>query len=100
MGRSIDGSNLITRAVGDCPEVTLDLGSARDVRCLLDTGAQVSTVTEAFFRKHLYHEQLIDVSSIISITAAQGLAIPYCGYVDLTVGVLGRTFPNMGFLVA
>ena len=27
-----------------------------DVRCLLDTGAQVSTITESFFREHLIQE--------------------------------------------
>ena len=99
MGRSFDGSQLVMRAVGACPEVTLHIGTANDVRCLLDTGAQVSTLTETFFREHLGHEMLIDVSRFINIKGAQGLDIPYCGYVELTVGVLGRTFSNMGFLV-
>lgn len=99
MGESFDGSALLRRAVGDCPEVNLNLGPAQCVRCLLDTGAQVSTVTEAFYRKHLGSELMIDVSRILSISGAQGLTIPYCGYVELTVQVLGRSFHNMGFLV-
>ena len=99
MGKSFDGSQLVTRAVGECPEATLHLGTARDVRCLLDTGAQVSTLTETFFREHLSHEMLIDVSRFINIKGAQGLDIPYCGYVELIFGVLGRDFNNMGFLV-
>ena len=99
MGRPTNGSNLIQRAVGECPEVTLDLGSAKDVRCLLDTGAQVSTITQRFYNENLSHEELIDVSKFISIKGAQGLAIPYCGYVELTITALGRVFHNMGFLV-
>ena len=92
--------SLISKAVGRCPEAVLQLGS-EDVRCLLDTGAQVSTVTESFFKAHLEKEgcDLVDVSSYIKITGASGFDIPYLGYVELDVHTLGRRFPRMGFLI-
>ena len=67
--------------------------------CLLDTGAQVSTITESFFREHFPETELVDVTAFISISGAQGLAIPYLGYVELPLTVLGHSFINMGFLV-
>ena len=72
-----------------------------EIQCLLDTGAPVSTITESFFREHLAEkeEQLKDVSQLIRISAAQGIDIPYVGYVELPVQFLGHVFDNMGFLI-
>ena len=69
------------------------------MRCLLDTGAQVSTITESFFREHFSQTDLVDVTAFISISGAQGLAIPYLGYVELPLSLLGHSFIKMGFLV-
>ena len=66
---------------------------------LLDTGAQVSTITESFYHHHLFNTAVIDTSSIIHITAANRLAIPYIGYIEVDIEIWGRTFPKMGFLV-
>ena len=41
--------SLLHRVVGKCPEVEVKLGDAT-VKCLVDTGAQVSTVTRVFFQ--------------------------------------------------
>ena len=38
--------------VGKCPVVTIKMGGV-DGPCLLDTGSQVSTVTESFFRQNI-----------------------------------------------
>jgi hypothetical protein len=98
VGQVCEGS-FFQRAVGTCPEATVTLGS-KEVRCLLDTGAQVSTVTESFFLNNLAEEaDLWDVSSFIRISAANGGDIPFVGYLELNLTVFGQTFPNMGFLV-
>ena len=90
---------MLHQDVGKCPEVTVRLGS-HPVRCLLDTGAQVSTITESFFKEQIAREEdLVDVSAFIRITGGHGLEIPYLGYIELTLQVADRQFPNMGFLV-
>ena len=43
------GGSIIENAVGNCPEVKVKLGGV-DVRCLIDTGAEVSTITESFYK--------------------------------------------------
>ncbi|KAJ8046562.1 hypothetical protein HOLleu_05267 [Holothuria leucospilota] len=69
------------------------------VRCLIDTGAQVSTLTESF-NEHLAQEGAVeDVSSLLWLSGGNGLDIPFIGYVELTVRLGGREFPHMGFLV-
>lgn len=45
----------LERAVGTCPEVTIYIGG-EPVCCLLDTGSNVSTLAESFFREHLHGE--------------------------------------------
>lgn len=96
---SLPEGSWMDKAVGECPVVTVDVGPA-SARCLLDTGAQVSTLTESFFRDNLLKEgEPLDVSSFIKITGANGLEIPYLGYVELDLVAFGKVFPNMGFLV-
>ncbi|CAC5386521.1 unnamed protein product [Mytilus coruscus] len=68
--------------------------------CLLDTGAQVSTITESFYRNHIPElGDLIDITYMLRISAANGGDIPYIGYIECDLKALGYTFVNMGFLV-
>ena len=46
----MDGGSIIENAVGDCPEVKVSVGGV-DVGCLIDTGAEVSTITESFYKE-------------------------------------------------
>ena len=41
-----DGGSIIVNAVGGCPEVKVRVGGVV-VGCLIDTGAEVSTITES-----------------------------------------------------
>lgn len=71
------------------------------VKCLVDTGSMVSTITEAFFKEHfqaLGQEQLRSCGWL-QLKAANGLDIPYRGYLELDVEVLGKVLPSMGILV-
>ena len=89
----------LNKAVGVCPESFVKLNNV-EVKCLLDTGAQVSTVTESFYRKHaLQLGALVDITERLSLSAANGGEIPYLGYIECNLQALGHTFENMGFLV-
>ena len=87
------------KAVGECPETSVQIGGSH-VRCLLDSGAQVSTMTETFFRHQFPNiGEPEDVSAYIQISGAQGLTVPYIGYVEVDLVIMEHTFSNMGFLV-
>lgn len=90
----------LERAVGRCPEVDICIGGV-PVRCLLDTGSNVSTLTESFFRENLHGEDgdLHCTSKWLRITAANKLPLPYLGYVELDIQVMGLTIPECGFLI-
>ncbi len=90
----------LERAVGTCPMVDLKIRGVL-VSCLLDTGSQVSTITEGFFREHLFGNEsdVLSTSGWLKITAANGLDIPYLGYMELDVEVMGMTLPECGFLI-
>lgn len=59
-----------------------------DVQCtaLLDTGATVSTLSEAFYNQYLSDVELHSLEEVINIECADGQLMPYLGYVcvDLT----------------
>lgn len=75
--------------------------SGTPARCLLDTGTQVSTISESFFRDHLMgrEEDVFPTSKWLKLTAANSLPIPYLGYTELDVETIGLSIPECGFLV-
>ena len=86
----------ISQLVGGCPHVVVQMGGV-DVKCLVDTGSMVSTVTETFFCQNLRGSP--NACQWLQLTAANGLAIPYLGYVELDVKVLGRVISKRGILI-
>uniref|UniRef100_A0A3B1IG97 Gypsy retrotransposon integrase-like protein 1 n=1 Tax=Astyanax mexicanus TaxID=7994 RepID=A0A3B1IG97_ASTMX len=69
-----------------------------EVPCLIDTGSMVTTITESFFFKHFSHMQRKDCKWL-GLKAANGLDIPYTGYIELSVVVLGQHIPERGVLI-
>ena len=96
---SNDVGSLFDKVVGESPRAVVKIGR-NDLHCLLDTGGQVSTITETYFKQYLLSEgELLDVSSFIHISGAQGLSVPFLGYLEVDLVALGYTFPKMGFLI-
>lgn len=88
------------KAVGECPVATVRLGEV-DVPCLLDSGSEVSTITEEFFNEHFRPQgkTLLPTGDWLRLTAANGLEIPYVGYLELDIEALGVMIPQRGILV-
>lgn len=68
------------------------------VPCLVDTGSMVTTITESFFQKHFLHLRKRECNWL-GLKAANGLDIPYTGYIEMDVVVLGQHIPGRGILV-
>ena len=86
--------------VADCPTLTLKLGDI-DTTCLIDTGSMVSTITEEFFQRYLQPtgNTIRQNSPCLRITAANGIEIPYVGYIELDLNCDGVVLNQIGFLV-
>ena len=71
-----------------------------DVPFVLDTGSMVTTLNHQFFRDHLQSRLgPIRPCQWLRLRAANGLAIPYVGYIEADVVVAGQRLPQMGFLI-
>lgn len=72
-----------------------------NVLCLLDTGSMVSTITESFFRQHFepWGQDRLQQCQWLQLRAANGLAIPYLGYLELDVTLCDKVIPGCGVLV-
>lgn len=81
---------------GECPEVTVLINDV-EVHCLLDSGSQVSTITESFL-SHM-QQPLEDVGRWLKIFAANRTVIPCLRLIAADVTVLGTSHLNICFLV-
>ena len=101
LGLENSGSNvnhpLYNQLVGNCPVLCVHMGGVA-VPCLIDTGSMVTTITESFFMKHFTHLQRKDCKWL-GLKAANGLDIPYIGYLELDVVVLGQCISERGILI-
>ena len=86
--------------VGGVPVAKVTV-AGQPVDCLLDTGSQVSFVTESFYHAILQPQGhlLRSARNWLSIRAADGLEIPYVGYFETTVCVAGVTVDDRAILV-
>lgn len=79
--------------VGRCPVVEAKTGTV-EVKALLDTGSEVSTVRESWFRQHFPELSLKD-ANWLTLRGAHGLETPSFGTVELEVDVLERKWSGL-----
>lgn len=100
---SVISSGSLTVADGllsNCPHLLVLMGGA-SVPCLIDTGSMVSTITESFFLAHFepLGQERLQSCHWLQLCAANGLEIPYLGYLELDVELCGKCMHNCGVLV-
>lgn len=66
---------------------------------LIDSGSEVSTMTENFYKQHIGSREVHDTNNWLKITGANQLQVPYHGYVTVNIELLGMNIPSTGFLV-
>uniref|UniRef100_A0A3B5PZG8 Gypsy retrotransposon integrase-like protein 1 n=1 Tax=Xiphophorus maculatus TaxID=8083 RepID=A0A3B5PZG8_XIPMA len=71
------------------------------VPCLVDTGSMVSTITESFFIEFFepWGEERLRACHWLQLKAANGLPIPYIGYLEVSIELCGKLVPHCGVLV-
>ncbi len=96
----LKGKQALCKLVGNCPSVTITMGGV-EVPCLLDTGSMVTTISEGFFFQHFepWGKEKLHSCGWLQLRAANGLDIPYLGYLELDFVVLGKKIQSKGVLV-
>ncbi|XP_028284738.1 uncharacterized protein LOC114450669 isoform X1 [Parambassis ranga] len=86
--------------MGRCPVVEVGMGGVV-VPSLLDTGSMVTTITESFFKEHFGHltDSQLRECAWLDLRAGNGLKLPYLGYLELAITILGKCVPRKGVLV-
>ena len=85
------------KVIGKCPETDVLFANVK-VRCLIDSGSQVTTITESFYESRFKDQQLSD-SNWIKLSGANGLSIPTIGILKLNVCIHDRVFNDTYVLV-
>ncbi|KAI4904285.1 hypothetical protein NFI96_007443, partial [Prochilodus magdalenae] len=83
-------STLRNNAFGDCLTIEIKIAGVK-TNCLLDTGSEVTTITESYFYER-FGEQELTLSSAnwVRLTAANGLDIPVLGCLEADIECMGR----------
>jgi hypothetical protein len=82
---------------GNCPTVTFTL-SGKTACGLIDTGSEVSTVTEGWVLQNIQQPELLPVSHL-TLRAANGLEIPYSGLLVARITIFGQQLEDVPVLV-
>ena len=91
----------LEKTVGGKPKVEAKFGNTM-VDCLLDTGSQVTTLSETFYRTKIEPAgtKISVGNDFINLTAANSLEIPYIGVVVIDITIRGITVAGRGVLIA
>lgn len=86
------------KLIGRVPTVDAFLDNA-PIQCILDAGSNVSLMRNSKCLKHFGNNGMMlkDASGWLALEAANGLDIPYLGYVLLHVKVRQVELPECGF---
>jgi len=80
------------KLIGECPEIDAMFGDV-PVRCLIDSGSQVTTITEIYYNVHSKDKVRTD-STWISLNGSHGLTIPTVGIFRTSVTIQANEFPD------
>ena len=69
-----------------------------ELNCLMDTGSQVSFITEACYKEHFNKSNMKSINCL-TIRAADGLSIPYVGYFEASVTLNDSVLCDRAILV-
>ncbi|KAL1260059.1 hypothetical protein QQF64_007886 [Cirrhinus molitorella] len=81
--------SLCESTFGDCLTIEVKIAGISTI-CLLDTGSEVTTITESHFKNH-FGEVVLSSANWVRLTAANGLDIPITGCLEADVECMGKT---------
>ncbi|KAG1926021.1 interleukin-1 receptor accessory protein-like 1-A [Pimephales promelas] len=85
--------------VGHCPEVEIQVNGVK-INCLVDTGSQVTLFTESLSRELFKDHRLQGAeASRLTLRGANGLDIPYTGYVVVDFDIRGIPVYQKGVVI-
>jgi hypothetical protein len=92
---------IIHKAVASCSVITV-MFNDQPVRCLLDTGSEVSTLTESCYEQVIKDadKDIVDTTSWMTIHAANKLQVPYLGFTEFDLCLGGVMLKDVGFFIA
>ena len=81
---------IVTRSFNTLSNIVITYIDGQEVKTLLDTGAQISFMSDKYAKKRGFKIQPLE--KLVNFTGGNGLAIEYSGYVEVNLQL-----PNKGF---
>ena len=83
-GQTVDREETSPKLVGPINEICLKV-EGHPTTALLDTGSQVSCISESFYKTCLSHIELKSLGYLLKIEGIDGSLLPYLGYIEVDV---------------
>lgn len=84
-GQQVGGPKKILKRLVGCKCTASVAVSGVESNCLIDTGSQVTTVSQSFYDKYLSGCTIEPVNNILEVDGANGQPVPYNGYVEISM---------------
>ena len=96
----VNSGSPLPKIVGGTPTMTARMAGG-EVESLIDTGSMVTLVSEAFYKekRESVCGRVHGVGRMLTLRGANGLEIPYLGYLEVDMQLGGVTIPDCGVLV-
>lgn len=90
----------VKKIVGPAPVVECKMGGV-EIPLLLDSGSQVTIISGTFFNRNLKSQlgSPNEGNKILTLRAANGLTLPYRGYLETEIEVEGQVVKDCGILI-
>ena len=77
-------NSIINRLVGSANEAEAFIAGI-GCKCLIDTGSQVTTISQSFHEQHLSHIPIKPISNLLHVQGAGGASVPFLGYAEVEI---------------
>ena len=94
----VNNGSPLPKIVGGTPTMTARMAGG-EVESLIDIGSMVTLVSEAFYKEKRESVCGRAVGRMLTLRGANGLEIPYLGYLEVDMQLGGVTIPDCGVLV-
>lgn len=76
--------SVLASLVGEANECNAYV-DGKQCKALLDTGSQVTSISESFFKQHLSGRVIQSVDKLLKVVGVTGREVPFLGYISVNL---------------
>ena len=95
---NVNEQNLLKKLVGNISVTDVKINNYT-IKSQLDSGSQVSCMSESAYRNICPNCPLIEIDGLIEIRSSTEHSVPYLGFIEVPIEIFGRYIANAGIVI-